>query len=64
MFSIHPFAELLNDLRLRRKGNFAPCGERPKGFSPFGNLASCAQLDQLCRGFAAEKHNRSSCAKQ
>ncbi|MCM1024726.1 MAG: hypothetical protein NC395_11825, partial [Prevotella sp.] len=29
MFSIHPFAELLNDLRLRREGNFALCGARP-----------------------------------
>ncbi|MBD5146776.1 MAG: hypothetical protein HDT21_12845 [Ruminococcus sp.] len=29
------------------RGDFAPCGERPKGSSPFGNLASWAQLDQL-----------------
>ncbi|MBD5146979.1 MAG: hypothetical protein HDT21_13905 [Ruminococcus sp.] len=27
--------------------DFAVCGRRPKGSSPFGNLASCAQLDQL-----------------
>ncbi|MDE6746426.1 MAG: hypothetical protein K2J72_07290, partial [Oscillospiraceae bacterium] len=26
------------------KGDFALCGARPKGSSPFGNLASCAQL--------------------
>ncbi|MBD5145961.1 MAG: hypothetical protein HDT21_08690 [Ruminococcus sp.] len=31
----------------RTKGDFAACGRRPKGFSPFGSLASCAQLDQL-----------------
>ncbi|MBD5146626.1 MAG: hypothetical protein HDT21_12065 [Ruminococcus sp.] len=30
MFSIHPFAELLNDMRLRaRGGDFAVCGRRP-----------------------------------
>ncbi|MDE5577493.1 MAG: hypothetical protein K2J11_08915, partial [Oscillospiraceae bacterium] len=28
-------------------GDFAACGRRPKGSSPFGNLASWAQLDQL-----------------
>ncbi|MDE6745202.1 MAG: hypothetical protein K2J72_01045 [Oscillospiraceae bacterium] len=27
--------------------DFAACGRRPKGSSPFGNLASWAQLDQL-----------------
>ena len=27
--------------------DFALCGGRPKGFSPFGNLASAAALDQL-----------------
>ncbi|MBD5144300.1 MAG: hypothetical protein HDT21_00005 [Ruminococcus sp.] len=31
----------------RTKGDFAVCGRRPKGSSPFGNLASWAQLDQL-----------------
>ncbi|MDE6745610.1 MAG: hypothetical protein K2J72_03110, partial [Oscillospiraceae bacterium] len=33
-------------MRLRaRGGDFALCGARPKGSSPFGNLASWAQLD-------------------
>ncbi|MBD5146047.1 MAG: hypothetical protein HDT21_09135 [Ruminococcus sp.] len=27
--------------------DFALCGARPKGPSPFGNLASWAQMDQL-----------------
>ncbi|MBD5147094.1 MAG: hypothetical protein HDT21_14510, partial [Ruminococcus sp.] len=31
----------------RTKEDFAACGRRPKGSSPFGNLASWAQLDQL-----------------
>ncbi|MCM1024071.1 MAG: hypothetical protein NC395_08450, partial [Prevotella sp.] len=48
---------------VRNERDFALCGARPKGFSPFGNLASCAQLDQLCRGFAAEKIRYSFCAK-
>ncbi|MDE5577335.1 MAG: hypothetical protein K2J11_08110 [Oscillospiraceae bacterium] len=47
MFSIHPFAELLNGMRLRAQGgNFALCGARPKG-AALWTSASWAQLDQL-----------------